>query len=105
MSNHVERYDTLVIRGATSNEVPREAAGGEVVSWSAGHALAEAGPLEEFVTDLADGVFSSVNEIEDEAWRVLDLSKRQRDQGWLDQAQLHSMTSSSIVGRKEETHD
>ncbi|WP_448680546.1 hypothetical protein [Pseudomonas nicosulfuronedens] len=85
MSNApIKRYDTLVIRGATNNEVPREAAGGEVVAWSAGHALAESGPLEEFVTDLADGAFSSVDAIEAEAWRVLELSRRQREHGWID---------------------
>lgn len=87
MSNRAERYDTLVIRGSTSKEVPHEAAGGVVVSWAAGHALAEAGPLEEFVADLVDGNFSSVDAIEEEAHKVLELSRRQRDHGWLDQEQ------------------
>lgn len=30
MSNTTTRYDTLVIRGSTSKEVPREAAGGKL---------------------------------------------------------------------------
>lgn len=78
------RYDTLVIRGATRSEVPREAAGCEVVAWSAGHALAEQGPLEEFVSALSDGCYHDVETIEAEASKVLDLSRRQREQGWLD---------------------
>lgn len=85
MSKPVERYDTLVIRGSTSQEVPREAAGGEVVSWAAGHVLAEVGPLEEFVADLTAGNFSSVDDIKDMAHQVLAFSRRQRDHGWLDQ--------------------
>lgn len=90
MSNTTTRYDTLVIRGSTSKEVPREAAGGEVVSWAAGHALAESGPLEEFVCDLIDGNFSSVDAIEEEAHKVLELSRRQREHGWLDQEQAEA---------------
>lgn len=78
------RYDTLVIRGAATTSVPREVAGGEVVAWSAGHALAEHGPLEEFVSALADGCFDDVETIEARAAEVLELSRRQRDQGWLD---------------------
>ncbi len=87
MSNTTTRYDTLVIRGSTSKQVPREAAGGEVVSWAAGHAIAESGPLEEFVCDLVDGNYSSVDAIEEEAHKVLELSRRQRDHGWIDQKQ------------------
>ncbi len=84
MSTPDKRYDTLVIRGATSKEVPREAAGCEVVAWSAGHAIAEAGPLEEFVSGLANGDwYSDVEAIATEAQRVLELAHRQRDQGWL----------------------
>lgn len=86
MSTSANRYDTLVIRGATSNEIPREAAGGEVVAWSAGHALAEQGPLEEFVKALADGCHEDddMDTIQAKAGRVLELSQRQREQGWLD---------------------
>lgn len=85
MSNPAKRYDTLVICGATSNEVPREAAGGEVVAWSAGHVLAEQGPLEEFVNDLASGGYDDVQAIEAKAHQVLALSKRQRDEGWVNE--------------------
>lgn len=81
-----ERYETLVVRGATSKDVPREAAGGEVVAWSAGHALAEQGPLEEFVQALADGdhAFENIDIIQAKASKVLELSNRQREHGWLD---------------------
>lgn len=92
MSNLTDRYDTLIIRGSTSKEVPREAAGGEVVSWAAGHALAESGPLEEFVCDLIDGNYSSVDAIEEQAHKVLELSRRQRDHGWLDQTKAEAAT-------------
>lgn len=84
MSNPTERYDTLVIRGASGKEVPRTVDGGEVVSWSMGHALAEASPLHDYVTDLASGAFDTVDEITEEAQRVLRLSKLQRSSGWLD---------------------
>lgn len=81
-----ERYDTLVVRGSTSSEVPREAAGGEVCSWAAGHALAELGPLEDFVNELADGVYEygDVEAIQAKARHVLELSQRQRDEGWIE---------------------
>lgn len=90
MSTHTKRYDTLVIRGAISNEVPHEAAGGEVVAWSAGHALAEQGPLEAFVQELADGCHENddddddMDTIQTKARQVLKLSRRQRDHGWLE---------------------
>lgn len=54
------------------------------MAWSAGHAIAEAGPLEEFVSGLANGDwYSDVEAIATEAQRVLELAHRQRDQGWL----------------------
>lgn len=87
MSNATKRYDTLVIQDANSNEVPKTAAGGKVVSWSAGHALAEFEPLERFVTDLAGGAFSELNDfsvLESHAQHVLDSSRKQRDHGWPD---------------------
>lgn len=87
-TNH-ERYDTLVIRGATSKGVPLEAAGGQVVAWAAGHALAEQGPLEEFVQELADGCHDDLVTIETKARQVLELSRRQRDQGWLEGEEKH----------------
>lgn len=97
MSNLTDRYDTLIIRGSTSKEVPREAAGGEVVSWAAGHALAESRPLEEFVCDLIDGNYSSVDAIEEEAHKVLELSRRQRSQGWLDPDQAAAAVEEETV--------
>lgn len=84
MLDGAARYDTLVIRGSTETAVPREAAGGEVVAWSAGHSLAELAPLEEFVTELAAGAFNNMQAIQDEAHRVLDLSRRRWAAGWLE---------------------
>ena len=86
MSGQPVRYDTLVVRGSTSKEVPRKAAGGEVVAWSAGHTVAEHGPLEEFVKDLVDGVydFDQIETIRDKASQALQLSLRQRDEGWVE---------------------
>lgn len=78
------RYDTLVVKNSTSSEVPREAAGGEVVSWAAGHALAEMGPLEEFVRALADRQFDCSDDISDAATKALCLSERQREAGYLE---------------------
>ncbi|HGQ7289481.1 TPA: hypothetical protein ACL1SV_002014 [Pseudomonas aeruginosa] len=49
------RYDTIVIRGATGKDVPREVDGGEVVSWARGHELAAGDALLEFVNYVADG--------------------------------------------------
>lgn len=81
------RYDTLVIRGATSTEVPLTAAGGFVVSWAQGHMLAARGPLEQFVKDLADGAYEAdeVETIQVKANEALQLSLRQRDEGWIDE--------------------
>lgn len=85
MNTPVVRYDTLVIRGSTSNEVPREAAGGQVVAWSSGHALAEQGPLQAFVEELADGCYGDhMESIQVKANNVLEVSRRQRDLGWLE---------------------
>lgn len=85
--NSQDRYDTLVIKNATDKTVPREAAGGQVVSWAAGHALAEMNPLEAFVRALADGDMFCSDEVEEEARRVLDLSARQRDAGYVEDEQ------------------
>ncbi|MCM2317981.1 MAG: hypothetical protein NDI93_01470 [Pseudomonas sp.] len=82
-----DRYDTLVIKNANIKLVPREAAGGEVVSWAAGHALAEMHPLEEFVRALADGDMFCSDDVEAEARRVLNLSGRQRDAGYVEDEQ------------------
>lgn len=83
MSEQV-RYDTLVIKNSTDKAVPREAAGGQVISWAAGHALAEMHPLEKFVRALADGDIDCSEEVEAEAKRVLNLSNRQRDAGYIE---------------------
>lgn len=79
-----KRYETLVVRGSASQTVPREAAGGEVVAWAAGHSLAELGTLETFVQELADGFYEdeSIGDLQAKAERVLDLASRRRDQGW-----------------------
>lgn len=85
INNSRPEFNTLVIRGATSNEVPREAAGGQVVAWSAGHALAEQWPLEAFVQELADGCYGDhMDSLQAKANHVLEVSRRQRDLGWLD---------------------
>lgn len=73
------RYDTLVIRGASGKTVPREVDGGEVVSWSQGHALAAMDALEVFVDDLADGSYHSLAQGAAEA---LNLMRRRRALGW-----------------------
>lgn len=80
-----ERYDTLVVRGSTSQTVPREAAGGELVAWANGHSLAEMWPLQNFVQELADGCYEGddIDTIQAKANQVLDLSRHQRDQGWV----------------------
>lgn len=79
-----KRYDTLVIEGVSSKDVPREAAGGRVVSWAQGHGLAESSALEEFVKALAEGAYEDAtwNELEWAAREALDKASRQRDNGY-----------------------
>lgn len=48
-------YETFVVKNPQSNEVPREAAGGEVTAWAKGHALEEKDKLECFIRSLAYG--------------------------------------------------
>lgn len=81
------RYDTLVIKNATDKAVPREAAGGQVVSWAAGHALAEMHPLEVLVKALAEGYMLCSEEVCEEARRALDLAARQRRAGYVEDYQ------------------
>ena len=76
------RYDTIVIRGALGNTVPKEVDGGEVVSWSCGHELAAMDALEEFVEDIAAGDCSLPEAITSRAQSALDLMTRRRNQGW-----------------------
>ncbi|WP_259370144.1 hypothetical protein [Pseudomonas mosselii] len=73
------RYDTLVIRSASGKTVPREVDGGEVVSWSQGHALAAMDALEVFVDDLADGSYDGLAQ---GAADALNLMRRRRALGW-----------------------
>ncbi|MFP5424951.1 MAG: hypothetical protein ACLGJA_03760 [Gammaproteobacteria bacterium] len=73
------RYDTLVIRGAAGQTVPREVDGGEVVAWSLGHGLAAMDALEVFVDDLADGSWHGLAQ---GATDALNLMRRRRALGW-----------------------
>lgn len=73
------RYDTLVIRGASGQTVPREVDGGEVVAWSLGHGLAAMDALEVFVDDLADGSYHGLAQ---GAANALNLMRRRRATGW-----------------------
>ncbi|MBS7846217.1 hypothetical protein KFF47_25940 [Pseudomonas fluorescens] len=76
------RYDTIVVRGARGDVVPKEVDGGEVVSWSRGHELAGLNALEEFVEDLAAGDCSYPTFIAERAQKALDLMKLRRALGW-----------------------
>ncbi|MNE43782.1 hypothetical protein D3C81_765480 [compost metagenome] len=73
------RYDTIVIRGASGQTVPREVDGGEVVAWSQGHGLAAMDALEAFVDDLADGSYHGLTQ---GATDALNLMRRRRALGW-----------------------
>lgn len=81
--SEVKRYDTLVIEGGCKSEVPREAAGGRVVSWSQGHGLAHADALEEFVEKVADGWYSDPDEAMRDAEAALALAEQQRETGYV----------------------
>lgn len=70
------RYDTIVIRGATGKDVPREVDGGEVVSWARGHELAAGDALLEFVNYVADGDCGITPELSTKARKALDLMER-----------------------------
>lgn len=78
------RYDTLVIEGADGKEFPREAAGGKVVGWAKGHALAKADALEEFMQALVDGEYEvlTYDEIVITAQEALDKARQHRDNGY-----------------------
>ncbi|HEK1489266.1 TPA: hypothetical protein SMR10_005425, partial [Pseudomonas aeruginosa] len=76
------RYDTIVIRGATGKDVPREVDGGEVVSWARGHELAAGDALLEFVNYVADGDCGITPELSTEARKALDLMERRSRLGW-----------------------
>ncbi|MGC6717917.1 hypothetical protein ACP0H9_04145 [Pseudomonas aeruginosa] len=76
------RYDTIVIRGATGKDVPREVDGGEVVSWALGHELAAGDALLEFVNYVADGDCGIPPELSTKARKALDLMERRSRLGW-----------------------
>ncbi|HBO3714944.1 hypothetical protein [Pseudomonas aeruginosa] len=76
------RYDTIVIRGATGKDVPREVDGGEVVSWALGHELAAGDALLEFVNYVADGDCGITPELSTKARKALDLMERRSRLGW-----------------------
>ncbi|HHQ4160037.1 TPA: hypothetical protein ACSQFO_000561 [Pseudomonas aeruginosa] len=76
------RYETIVIRGATGKDVPREVDGGEVVSWARGHELAAGDALLEFVNYVADGDCGITPELSTKARKALDLMERRSRLGW-----------------------
>ena len=76
------RYDTIVIRGAQGNTVPKEVDGGEVVSWARGHLLAAMDALEQFVDDLAAGDYLCPQAITERAQSAIDLMNCRIDKGW-----------------------
>lgn len=81
--SEVKRYDTLVIEGACKSEVPREAAGGRVVSWSQGHGLAHSDALEVFVNQVIDGCYPDPDEVVHAAEAALALAEQQRELGYV----------------------
>jgi len=76
------RYDTIVVRGARGDVVPKEVDGGEVVSWSRGHELAAGDALLEFVNYVADADCGIGRELSAKARKALDLMERRRWLGW-----------------------
>jgi hypothetical protein len=76
------RYDTIVIRGAKGQSVPKEVDGGEVVSWSHGHQLAALDALEEFVEDMAAGNCHQPAHLTQGAADAMNLMRRRRVLGW-----------------------
>lgn len=74
------RYDTLVIKNMKSKTIPREIDGMEVTAWSRGHALRQMLILEEFIDDLASGMYADAPEdLEIEAGEILARSRAARD--------------------------
>lgn len=76
------RYDTIVIRGALGNTLPKEVDGGEVISWSRGHELAASDALLEFVNFVADADCGISPELSAKARKALDLMERRNRLGW-----------------------
>lgn len=84
MSKQAKRYDTLVIEDSTSKTVPQTVDGARVVSWAAGHAIAESSALEEFVQSVANGDFSDLgpDDLEEAATAALEKAVKQRESGY-----------------------
>ena len=76
------RYDTIVIKGAKGQNVPKEVDGGEVVAWSVGHGLAAMDALEEFIEDLAAGNCNQPAHLTQGAADAINLMRRRRSIGW-----------------------
>lgn len=83
MNTRTKRYDTLVIEGSTSSTVPQEAAGGRVVSWAAGHSIAESSAYEEFVNAVLDGDFLNIEEAQEAAHEAQAKAELQRETGYV----------------------
>lgn len=83
MNDQIKRYDTLVIVNASSKTIPQEAAGGSVVSWAAGHALAECNAYENFISALLNEEFSTIEEAQDAAHQARELAELQRRTGYV----------------------
>lgn len=82
MTKQPTRYDTIVIKDSTSTAVPREVEGGQVVSWSAGHAIAEGNAYEEFAKAVMNGDFETLEEAEHAASRAQVKANLQREFGY-----------------------
>ncbi|MNP16889.1 hypothetical protein D3C76_1093030 [compost metagenome] len=82
MSAQAKRYDTLVVENSTSKSVPMKAAGGRVVSWAAGHAIAECSAYEDFVKAVIDGDFLTLEEAEEAANQAQLKAEMQREVGY-----------------------
>lgn len=76
------RYDTIVIRGAKGENVPKKVDGGEVVAWSRGHETAAMDALETFVRDLSHGNYTDCKEVMAFAAEALELAYIRRKTGW-----------------------
>lgn len=83
MSAHTKRYDTLVVEGSTSQEVPKEAAGGRVVSWAAGHSIAESSAYEDYVNAMLDEDFLTLEEAQEAAQEARAKAELQRENGYV----------------------
>lgn len=80
---NIKRYDTLVVEGSTSPTVPQEAAGGRIVSWAAGHAIAESSAYEDFFNAMLDGDFLTLEEAQEAAQEAQAKAELQRENGYV----------------------